>query len=186
MRDYSRRQVVLSLAALGLTPLTSLAADQEAASLSAAQQPASPIPATLPPNIVQALTESPLVYLTPLHHNGMPSRCQAEIWFVMVKDELLVCTDSKSWRARAAVTGRRRTQIWVGDVGVWTPGSDQHQALPSLQATARVAQAPALIEEALQAFGEKYPIQWLLWGNRFRSGLSAGSRTMLAYRLSSA
>ena len=44
----------------------------------------------------------------------------------MVQDALLVCTDSKSWRARAAATGRQQTQIWVGDVGVWEPGFDRH------------------------------------------------------------
>jgi hypothetical protein len=186
LRDYSRRQVVLSLAALGLSPLAGLAADKAALDLSNTQRLPSGQPSVLSPNITQALIESPLVYLTPLHRNGQPSRCQAEIWFVMLQDELLVCTNSKSWRARAAVTGRQETRIWVGDVGVWESGFEQHLKLPSLHATARVAQAPQLINAALEAFGEKYPIQWLLWGNRFRRGLSDGSRIMLAYRPSPA
>ena len=118
MTDYTRRQVVLSLAALGLTPLTGLAADKTALDLSSKKRLPGELPPVLSPDIVQALSESPLVYLSPLDHNGNPSRCQAEIWFVMVQDALLVCTDSKSWRARAAATGRQHTQIWVGDVGV--------------------------------------------------------------------
>ena len=186
MRHYSRRQVVLSLAALGLSPLTGLAADKIALNISNTHRPRSEQASALSPNIAQALAESPLVYLTPLHRNGHPSRCQAEIWFVMVQDELLVCTNSESWRARAAVTGRHETRIWVGDVGVWETGFDQHLKLPSLHATARVVQEPRLINAALEAFGEKYPIQWLLWGNRFRRGLSDSSRVMLAYRPSPA
>jgi len=43
-----------------------------------------------------------------------------------------------------------------------------------------------VIAAALKAFGEKYPIQWLLWGNRFRRGLADGSRVMLAYQLNPA
>ena len=104
----------------------------------------------------------------------------------MVQDALLVCTDSKSWRARAVATGRQQTQIWVGDVGVWEPGFDQHLKLPSLRATARIERVPEAVDAALEAFGDKYPIQWLLWGNRFRRGLADGSRVMLAYQLSPA
>ena len=183
MRDYARRQVVISLAGLALAPLTGLAADTTALDLSKQRRLSDTLSPTLSPDIAQALRESPLVYLSPLHHNGSPSRCQAEIWFVMVEDSLLVCTNSKSWRARAAATGRQQTQIWVGDVGVWESGFDQHLKLPNLQATARVEQTPEVIAAALEAFGEKYPIQWLLWGNRFRRGLADGSRVMLAYQL---
>ena len=186
MRHYTRRQVVLGLAALGFTPLTGLAADKTALDPSNKQRLPGALSPALSPDIVQALSESPLVYLSPLHHNGNPSRCQAEIWFVMVQDALLVCTDSKSWRARAAATGRQQTQIWVGDVGVWEPGFDQHLKLPSLRATARIERAPEAVDAALEAFGDKYPIQWLLWGNRFRRGLADGSRVMLAYQLSPA
>lgn len=172
--------------ALGLTPLTGLAADKTALDLSSKQRLPSELPPVLLPDIVQALSESPLVYLSPLDHNGNPSRCQAEIWFVMVQKTLLVCTDSKSWRARAAATGRQQTQIWVGDVGVWETGFDRHLKLPSLRATARIERAPEAVDTALEAFGEKYPIQWLLWGNRFRRGLADGSRVMLSYRPSPA
>jgi hypothetical protein len=181
LTDYTRRQVVLSLAALGLTPLTGLAADKTALDLNSKQRLPGELPPVLSPDIVQALSESPLVYLSPLDHNGNPSRCQAEIWFVMVQDALLVCTDSKSWRARAAATARQHTQIWVGDVGVWETGFDRHLKLPSLRATASIEGAPEAVEAALEAFGEKYPIQWLLWGNRFRRGLADGSRVMLSY-----
>ena len=124
------RQVVLSLAALGLTPLTGLAADKTALDLNDKQRLPGELPPVLSPDIAQALSESPLVYLLPLHHNGNPSRCQAEIWFVMVQEALLVCTDSKSWRARAAATGRQQTRIWVGDVGVWETGFDRHLSCP--------------------------------------------------------
>ena len=174
--------MVQSLAALGLFSLSGLVARQASAETAVSRQAVGSNPLSLAPELAQGLSESQLVYLTPIQSSGRFSQCQAEIWFVTVKNEILVCTDSTSWRARAVVAGLQHTQIWVGDVGVWEAGFDAHLGLPELQAEARIAQEPHLIEAALDAFGEKYPIQWLLWGNRFRKGLTDGSRVMLAYR----
>jgi len=186
LTEYSRRQVVQSLAALGLLSSPGLVASQSVAKSLSLQQTGSTATLNLAPEIAQALTDSPLIYLTPIKLGGDYSRCQSEVWFVVVGGEILVCTDQTSWRAQAVMAGLQRTQIWVGDVGVWEADFKAHLALPSLRATARIAQSAKLIDAALDAFGDQYPVQWLLWGNRFRKGLANGSRVMLAYRPSSA
>jgi hypothetical protein len=34
----------------------------------------------------------------------------------------------------------------------------------------------------LDAMGDKYPLEWVIWGPRFRNGLADGSRVMLRYQ----
>ena len=128
-----------------------------------------------------ALTESNLVYLSPVKADGTLSSCQAEVWYVMLGPDVYVCTSSGSWRARAPGNGASQTKIWVGDLGVWR--SANYQSLPSVMANASVESDASRIEAALQVFGNKYASEWGRWGPRFRSGLKDGSRTMLRYEL---
>ena len=128
-----------------------------------------------------ALTRSSLVYLTPIRKGGALSRCQAEVWYVMLGEDLYVCTATSSWRARAPRMGVTDTRLWVGDLGVWTRAN--YQALPSIDAVASVETDQADIEAALVSFSKKYAAEWGRWGPRFRKGLADGSRTMLKYVL---
>ncbi|MGB1538936.1 MAG: hypothetical protein ACPHAN_14630 [Pseudomonadales bacterium] len=132
--------------------------------------------------LAEEIKNSPLIYLSPIGREGAYSRCQAEIWYVEVADLLLVCTNSDSWRARAITLGRTLTQIWVGDVGVWKQGSSKHLALPGFEAEGTPITEQSMINHALEAFGDKYPLQWLLWKGRFKKGLKDGSRVMLGYK----
>ena len=137
---------------------------------------------TGPAALDRKIQESPLIYLTPLGRDGAFSQCQAEIWFVEVAGQLLVCTNTDSWRARAITLGQQLTKIWVGDVGVWKKGSSKHLDLPSFEAEGALVTDQTTINLALEAFGDKYPLQWLLWKGRFKKGLKDGSRVMLGYQ----
>ena len=131
-------------------------------------------------DVKSALTSSNLVYLSPIRANGSLSSCQAEVWYVMVGADVYVCTATGSWRAQAPRRGVVNTQLWVGDLGVWTRAD--YQSLPSIKGTASVESDAARIETALQLFGQKYASGWDTWGPRFRQGLKDGSRTLLRYQ----
>ena len=129
-----------------------------------------------------ALTESNLVYLSPIKSSGQLSSCQAEVWYVTLGADVLVCTATSSWRSQAPRKGIANTRVWVGDLGSWK--SANYQSLPVVDAVASVETDSAILESALQKFGDKYPDEWGTWEGRFRSGLEDGSRTMLRYKLS--
>ncbi len=123
---------------------------------------------------------SDLIYLTPIQTNGRESSCQAEVWFVTERDDLYVITAADAWRARAARSGLEQTRIWVGDVGEWDD-SARYKALPEVMASASIVGDEDTHARVLDIFGDKYPVQWLVWGPRFRKGLADGSRVLLRY-----
>lgn len=130
----------------------------------------------------QALVESNLIYLSPIKAGGLLSRCQAEVWYVMLGADAYVVTRTDSWRARAPVAGVTQTKIWVGDLGVWKRAN--YQSLPSVNASASVETDSGRIDAVLEEFGRKYSSEWGTWGPRFRNGLKDGSRSVLRYQLS--
>ena len=127
-----------------------------------------------------AARTSDLIYLTPIQTNGRESSCQAEVWFVTERDDLYVITAADAWRARAARSGLEQTRIWVGDVGEWDD-SARYKALPEVMASASIVGDEDTHARVLDIFGDKYPVQWLVWGPRFRKGLADGSRVLLRY-----
>jgi len=124
---------------------------------------------------------SDLIYVSPFKANGELSRCQAEIWFVESGGDMFVCTATESWRARAPRQGLNEAKVWVGDAGVWKRSNGAYRQLPSVKATASIVGDSALIEDLLSRFGDKYALEWVVWGSRFRTGLEDGSRTMIRY-----
>ncbi|MEQ9004976.1 MAG: hypothetical protein RIE74_15565 [Pseudomonadales bacterium] len=132
------------------------------------------------------LAESDLIYLTPLKAGGTESACQAEVWFVAEGRDAWVVTAQDSWRARALARGYDRARVWVGDVGVWTRSDGAYRQLPVAEAQVERVDDPDVHTRVLALFGAKYPLSWVLWGPRFRNGLTAGSRVMLRYRLAPA
>ena len=123
---------------------------------------------------------SDLIYLTPIQTNGRESNCQAEVWVVTERDDLYVITATDAWRSRAVRRGLKQTRIWVGDVGVWND-SASYKALPEVMASASLVADEHTHAQVLEIFGDKYPVQWLVWGPRFRKGLADGSRVLLRY-----
>ncbi len=133
-------------------------------------------------DIKSAMRSSALIYLTPIQSNGDESRCQAEVWFVQDGIDMYVCTSSKSWRAQAPARGLNRARIWVGDLGAWKKTKGKYKELPHVEAEATVVIDDAMTQKALDLFGDKYPLQWIVYESRFRNGLADGSRSMLRYR----
>lgn len=130
----------------------------------------------------RALDDTDVFYLTPLKADGSESTCQAEIWFVADDADAFVVTAADAWRARAVRQGLDRARIWVGDVGVWTRSDGAYRELPAFEARAALVDDPAEHARVLDLMGDKFSLEWLIWGPRFRNGLADGSRVMLRYR----
>jgi len=133
--------------------------------------------ATLP----GAADESDLIYVTPLKSGGAESSCHAEVWFVRDGTDLVVVTAADAWRAEAVRRGLDRARIWIGDVGVWDAQA-RYKSLPKIEASASLEEEAAARERVLDLYGDKYSLEWVLWGPRFKNGLADGSRVMIRYR----
>lgn len=129
----------------------------------------------------EALRKSDLVYITPLKTAGAESACRAEVWFTFDGASIFVVTSSKAWRARAVTLGLSQARVWVGDYGEWKSAKEAYRKAPQLLATAALVTEPQTQTRALDLFGQKYRLEWLVWGPRFRNGLQDGSRVMLQY-----
>jgi hypothetical protein len=134
------------------------------------------------PALDEALAESDLIYVTPLHADGRESTCQAEIWYVAEGRDAYVVTASNTWRARAVEKGLSKARAWVGDVGVWSRSNGAYRELPQLEMQASLVTDAAEHARVLEIFGDKYSLEWVIWGRRFRNGLADGSRVMLHYQ----
>ena len=132
-------------------------------------------------DVRSALTESSLIYLSPVKSDGQLSSCQSEVWYVMLGADAYVCTATSSWRAQAPRRGLTKTRLWAGDLGYWK--SADYTSLPSALVEAAIENDPEVNEAALAEFGRKYSAEWGTWEPRFRSGLKDGTRSMLRYRL---
>lgn len=138
--------------------------------------------AAVVPGLIYAADKSPLIYLSPLQSNGELSRCQGEVWFVAADDNMFVVTDTSAWRAQAIRQGLSRTQIWVGDVGLWQRSNGRYKNLPSMQAEGSLVDDAVTHASVLRQFGDKYADEWGRWGPRFKGGLADGSRVLLRYQ----
>jgi len=134
------------------------------------------------PKLPYTIDETALIYLTPLKVDGAESTCQAEVWFVHDQGEIFVVTASDAWRARAISACLSQARIWIGDVGVWNSDA-RYKVLPSVDVVADQVTDTARQAVVLEHFGDKYSLEWILWGPRFRDGLADGSRVMLRYQL---
>jgi hypothetical protein len=128
------------------------------------------------------LEDSDLVYLTAIKSNGQESSCQSEIWYVWDGKDIFVCTNTNAWRTRAIVQGLQRSRIWVGDLGNWKRTDGSYKSLPMIEASGSIIHDKALHAQALDLFGDKYPISWLRYKSIFTEGLEDGSRSLLRYR----
>ncbi len=137
---------------------------------------------SLPEGAVTALTGSDVIYLTPIKSNGEESKCHAEIWFAYDGNDVFVVSASDTWRTRAIRQGLTQARIWVGDFGVWTKSKERYRSAPGFTAIGEIEADPGEHERVLDLYGDKYTLQWIMWGRRFRNSLKDGTRTMLRYR----
>jgi len=128
-----------------------------------------------------ALTNSSLVYITPLTSSARESRCQAEVWFAYDGADVFVVSAADTWRARAVGRGLIQARIWVGEFGNWKRSNGQYREAPTFTATAAITNDPVVVKKALGLFGDKYTAEWGTWGPRFENGLADGSRVLLRY-----
>lgn len=131
--------------------------------------------------LARLMKASDLIYVTPIKSNGEESKCQAEVWFVNDETDMFICTETSTWRAYAPRIGLDRARVWVGDVGVWTRSDGKYKSLPQLDCKASLVEDKGEIDRVLELYGEKYTMEWVVWGRRFRNGLNDRSRTMLRY-----
>lgn len=127
------------------------------------------------------LAGSPLIYVSPFKSNGELSSCQAEVWFVADGQDMYVVTAADAWRAQAVGQGLTRTQVWIGDVGLWHNADGKWRDLPAQLSEASIEQGAVQHARLLEIFGRKYADEWGTWGPRFKRGLADGSRVMLKY-----
>ena len=127
------------------------------------------------------LGESELVYLTPLKSDGAESRCHGEVWFEFDGTDIWVVTASDTWRVEAVRRGLDRARLWVGEFGVWTEAGDAFRKAPMLETRGELVTDPDVHASVLERFGDKYTLEWIIWGPRFRKGLADGSRVLLRY-----
>jgi hypothetical protein len=132
--------------------------------------------------LARAMEDSALIYITPIQSSGKESQCQSEVWFAHDGIDMFVCTGTDTWRARAAKKGLNRARVWIGDLGVWTSTKGKYRKLPSVDTQVTVIDNKDEQARVLKLFGQKYTLQWVVWGRRFRAGLDDGSRTLLRYR----
>lgn len=128
-----------------------------------------------------SLAGSPLIYVSPFKSNGELSSCQAEVWFVADGQDMYVVTAANAWRAQAVGQGLTRTQVWIGDVGLWHNADGKWRDLPAQLSEASIEQDAVQHARLLEIFGRKYADEWGTWGPRFKRGLADGSRVMLKY-----
>jgi len=129
----------------------------------------------------QALAESDLVYITPLKRDGTESRCHAEVWFAYDGHDLFVVTASTAWRSRAIAQGLPQARLWVGEYGNWQKADGKYRQGPELLALGTTVDDAAEQTRVLELLGDKYRLEWIVWGPRFKNGLADGSRVMLRY-----
>jgi hypothetical protein len=130
---------------------------------------------------LQALAKSDVVYITPLKQDARESRCHAEVWFVFDGTDLFVVTRSKAWRARAIQRGSNRARMWVGEFGNWEKSKEAYRNAPELLATGVLVTDADKQKQILDRFGDKYRLEWVWYGPKFRNGIADGSRVMLQY-----
>lgn len=137
--------------------------------------------AALSETALQALAKSDVVYLTPLKQDASESRCHAEVWFVFDGTDVFVVTSSSAWRAKAIQRGWNRARMWVGEFGNWTNAKNAFRKAPELVATGTLITDADKQKQVLDRFGDKYHLEWIVYGPKFRNGIKDGSRVMLQY-----
>lgn len=136
---------------------------------------------SLPGITVEALDQSPLVYVSPFKSDGSESRCHGEVWFFHDRGDVLLATSKETWKARAVEQGLDRARIWVADFGPIGRAGEKYRSAPTFEASARFDSDREAFERLMTAFAGKYSEGWDKWEPRFRRGYKDGSRRVIRY-----
>lgn len=134
-----------------------------------ALQASAPAAETLSPATEEALRSSTYVYISTTRKNGSLGT-PAEIWFLYHQGAVYVASPPTTWRVRRIKAGRLGAQIRVGE-----------RDGPSFRATGAIVNEPDVLPVLFETFARKYPEGWKRWEERFRRGLSDGSRVLIKY-----
>jgi hypothetical protein len=129
-----------------------------------------------------ALAESPLVYISPLKSDGEESRCHGEVWFFVDKGDVVICSETTTWKATAQRKGLQQARIWVGDYGPVWRSLGRYRNAPGFLAEVSVDTDPVTHQRLMTSFAERYPDEWPAWEQRFVEQYAAGTRVILRYR----
>ena len=150
---------------------------------------ARPAPATagklLNDATLQALSESPYVYISPLRSDGSESRCHGEVWYGWIDGAVVVNTGPDRWKATSVRRGLDRARIWVGDFGRakgFLGTNDDFRSGPVFDARAEFITDVAVLDRLLAMYETKYPAEIGEWRDRMRNGFTDGSRVLIGYR----
>lgn len=152
--------------------------------LSASLVPILPLFGEVTDSTKESLSNSRLIYLTPIRSDGSESKCKGEIWFSFDGDSHVhVVTQYDAWRANAIRQGLTSARIWVGEFGIWTRAGDSYRSAPELMLEGAIEDNASAQDTVLSTMGKKYSDEWGVWGPRFREGLRDDSRVMLRYKI---
>jgi hypothetical protein len=128
-----------------------------------------PAASALKPEVEEALRTSTYVYIASKRKDGSFG-APAEIWFMYHQGAVWVASPTTTWRVRRIRAGRPKVRIFVGK----TDGS-------KFKATGSIVADPSLYDEMYRTFARKYPEGWPKYEQRFREGLTDGTRVLIKY-----
>jgi predicted pyridoxine 5'-phosphate oxidase superfamily flavin-nucleotide-binding protein len=123
----------------------------------------------LAPEIAEALTTSPYVYVATQRKDGSFGT-PSEIWFMYDQGAVWMASPTTAWRVRRIRTGRTTARIAVGT-----------KDGPTFTAKGSFVRDPAAYERLYATYAKKYPQGWPQYEARFRDGLKNGSRVLMRY-----
>jgi len=120
--------------------------------------------------IEEALEKSTYVYIASSRKDGSFGS-PAEIWFMYYRGAVWVASPRTTWRVRRILAGRPKARIAIGK-----PDG------PSFMATGAIVNDRTIHEEMFRTFERKYPGSWPKYEQRFRTGLTDGTRVLIRYQ----
>lgn len=135
----------------------------------------------LPERARNALGESSLVYVSPLHRDGRESSCHGEVWYFVDEGDPVIITASDGWKVRAIKSGRDRARLWVGDFGPVQGTGGRYREAPGFLARAELDTERAVFDRLMASFGQRYAEEWGKWQPRFEKGYGDKSRVLVRY-----
>ncbi|MEA2624929.1 MAG: hypothetical protein QOD06_974 [Candidatus Binatota bacterium] len=123
----------------------------------------------IPADARSRLEESKYVYVSSQRKDGKFGR-PAEIWFLYHPGAVYVASPPTAWRVRRIRAGRALAKIAVG-------AADG----PSFLATGAVVKDVKIHPILFSTYAKKYGDGWETYAERFRTGLTDGSRVLIKY-----
>ena len=136
---------------------------------------------SMPAAAIRALGESPLVYISPLQSSGEESSCHGEVWFFVDGGDVVVGSQTDTWKVRAVNKGLDSARIWVADYGPEWRSLGRYRKAPNFLATASIDEDRAVYDSLMVAFGQRYPDEWDAWEGKFRDQYASGQRVLIRY-----